>query len=221
MNDDNDNENIRIPDEVYNERLVDNFSQNNDNDDLEIALQKSMETYLTHNYIENNNIVDSEYEKIIHQSIIDECERIERIKAEEEEKRIMNEIYEKEKYEKENKLYISKKEEKYKHFINKLTYIICDETKRNHIIHFIKKYIYASIDEKFIYISNTDYELFNKFMNYIYIIPQIQNRRYPINKDDAEELIKFIKNEHIDFYYGNNDEIYMKEINNYFNVYYN
>lgn len=220
MNDDN--ENIRIPDEVYNERLVDDFSQN---DDLEIALQKSMETYLTQNYIENNNIdnniVDSEYEKIIHQSIIDECERIERIKAEEEEKRIMNEIYEKEKYEKENKLYISKKEEKYKHFINKLTYIICDETKRNHIIHIIKKYIYASADEKFIYISNPDYELFNKFMNYIYVIPQIQNRRSPINKDDAEELIKFIKNEHIDFYYGNNDEIYMKEINNYFNVYYN
>jgi hypothetical protein len=227
----NDEDEVRIPDEVYNERLVDDFSDsqniNQNNDDLEIALQKSMETYLSENHIEsdyNGNIeVEDEYEKIIHQSIIDECDRIERIKEREEKLKIEEEKIIKEKYEKENTLFISKKEEKYKYFINKLTYIIRDKTNRNNIIQIIKKYIYASMDERFIYISNTDYELFNKFMNYIYVIPQIQNRRSPISKDDAEELIKSIrnKNEIMDFYYANHDETYIKEINNYFDVYYN
>ncbi len=228
----NDDDNVRIPDKAYSERLVDDFSENinQNNDDLEIAIQKSIESYLNQNHnIESNNYIDveDEYEKIIHQSIIDECERIERIKIEEEKIKIEEEkikieeekIY-KEKYEKENKLFISKKEEKYKHFMNKLTYIICDEIKRNNIINIIKKYIYASIDERFIYISNSDYELFNKFMNYIYVIPQIQNRRSPIHKDDAEELIKSIRsiNETLNFYYANHDDqIYIKEINSYFN----
>lgn len=224
----NNEDEVRIPDEIYSERLVDDFSDsqniNQNNDDLEIALQKSIEEYLTldHNIESdyNDNIeVEDEYEKIIHQSIIDECERIERIKEREEKLKIEEEKIIKEKYEKENTLFISKKEEKYKYFISKLTYMIRDQTNRNNIINIIKKYIYASMDERFIYISNTDYELFNKFMNYIYVIPQIQNRRSPISKDDAEELIKFIRNKNkiIDFYYANHDETYIKEINNYFN----
>jgi hypothetical protein len=208
---DSDSEDVRLPDEVYCERLVDDFPErlvediSENNDDLEIALQKSIEEYLIPQS-ENNNS-DDEYEKIIHQSIIDECERIEKIK--EEEKRIMNEN--------ENKIFISKKEEKYKYFISKLTYIIGNETKRNQITSIIKKYINTTMDKKYIFITNTEYDLFNKFMNYIYVIPKIQNRRCPVNKDDAEELITFIKNENIDFYYGNNDETFIKEINNYFN----
>ena len=42
--DDDENENIRAPDESYSERLVDDFSNNHNIDnDLEMALQKSLE----------------------------------------------------------------------------------------------------------------------------------------------------------------------------------
>lgn len=213
--DNNDDDNVRLPDNIRTERVIDDtesMEENNQNDtDLEIALQKSIEEYVTHSNNQSiNEIIDEEYEKMIHQSILEECERIERIQKEEEKK--IKEMYEKECIE-----FISKKETKYKYFISKLTYIIKDEIKRNSIIHIIKNYINTHPNEKYTYISNEEYELFNKFINYIYIIPISQNRRSPLNKDDAEELINNILNiNKIEFNYIN-DETYIKEINQLFN----
>lgn len=216
-NDDFDSDDVRLPDNIRTERLIDvnEEEENNQNDsDLEIALQKSIEEYVTHsNNQPINETVDEEYEKMIHQSILEECERIERIQKEEEK---IKEMYEKECIE-----FKSKKEAKYKYFINKLTYIIKDEIKRNNIIHIIKNYINTPPNEKYTCISNEEYELFNKFMNYIYIIPIAQNRRSPLNKDDAEELINniivnVINSNKIEFNYIN-DETYIKEINQLFN----
>ncbi len=202
-------ENIRAPDEVYRERLVsydENEVENIDinNNDINIALQKSLEEYIKENDNHINQMEDEEYEKIIEESIL------------EEEKRLIEE------YEKEYKLkydeLVAKKNEQYKYILSKITYIVKDENKRNIIINIIKKYIQLSIDEKYIYISNDEYILFNKFMNYIYNIPLYQNRRIPINKIDAEELIENIKNienetEYVDII---NEKI-IKEINDYFN----
>ncbi len=212
-----DDENIRAPDESYSERLVDDFSNyDNNNNDLEIALQKSLEDYLFENNVNHSNIsndINDDYEKIIHQSIIDECNRIEKLKIEKE----IEEYKIKEIYEKENNEFIAKKEIKFKYFITKLVYIIKDEDKRNTISHILKKYIYQNMNEKYIFISNDEYDLFNKFMNYIYIIPNYQNRRTPLHKDDAEELIIYIKNNNAEFHYETN-EISIKEINDFFNI---
>ncbi len=221
--DDDENENIRAPDESYSERLVDDFSNNHNIDnDLEMALQKSLEEYLFQNNVNhlnisnntnNTNDTNDDYEKIIHQSIIDECNRIEKLRIEKE----IEEYKIKEIYEKENNEFIAKKESKFKYFITKLTYIIKDEDKRNAISHILKKYIFQNMNEKYIFLSNEEYDLFNKFMNYIYVIPNYQNRRTPLHKNDAEELIIYIKNNNSEFHYETNENS-MKEINDFFNI---
>ncbi len=218
--DDDENENIRAPDESYSERLVDDFSNNHNIDnDLEMALQKSLEEYLFQNNVNHSNILNNtndtndDYEKIIHQSIIDECNRIEKLRIEKE----IEEYKIKEIYEKENNEFIAKKESKFKYFITKLTYIIKDEDKRNAISHILKKYIFQNMNEKYIFLSNEEYDLFNKFMNYIYVIPNYQNRRTPLHKNDAEELIIYIKNNNSEFHYETNENS-MKEINDFFNI---
>ena len=144
-------------------------------------------------------------EKIIFESILEECERIEK-----EEKLL------KEKYEEECKEFISKKELKYKYFLSKLNYMITNENKRNVILHIFQKYINTKPDEKYTYITNEEFDLFNKFMNYIYFIPASQNKRSPINKDDTLELVNHILNKDIQFNYENNEN-YIKEINLFFN----
>ncbi len=222
---DSEDENIRTPDETRCERLIDeninnfdnfdNFNDNDNDNDINIALQKSLEEYMNQQS-ENkskNQDEDLEYEKIIHQSLIDECTRIEKLRIEKE----IEEYKIKEIYEKENKEFISKKESKFKYFISKLSYIIKDEDKRNAITHILKKYIYQNMNEKYIFLSNEEYDLFNKFMNYIYVIPNYQNRRTPLHKDDAEELIIYIKNNNAEFHYETN-EISIKEINDFFNI---
>lgn len=213
---DSDDEDVRVPDEVYCEKLVEDVFENNnnnnndDNHDLELAIQKSLEEYI----IQNNEFINNEFqreeddenmEKIIFESILEECERIEK-----EEKLL------KEKYEEECKEFISKKELKYKYFLSKLNYMITNENKRNVILHIFQKYINTKPHEKYTYITNEEFDLFNKFMNYIYFIPTFQNKRSPINKDDTLELVNHILNKDIQFNYENNEN-YIKEINLYFN----
>ncbi len=205
--DNSDDENVRIPDEVIQERLIDISSEENNNDDINIAIQKSLEEF---HYQNNNDIdnIDIDYEKIIHQSIIDECERIEKEKKMYE--TYINEITEK------NKTHILQKERQYKYFISKITYIIQDIHKRNLIISIFQRYINLNSDEKYLFLSNNEYILFNKFINYVYNIPKEENRRSPIKESDAHELIQNIKNMEINDFYFENTQKYIQEINNYF-----
>ncbi len=202
-------ENIRAPDEIIQERLIDNEfnydnQDNQDNDDINIAIQKSLEEFIQqNNHLDEN---DLEYEKIIHQSIIDESERIEK------EKKI---------YEEYNKSYILQKENKYKYFISKLTYIIGNIDKRNMIISIIKRYIDLHCDEKYLFLCNHEYMIFKKFINYIYYIPLQQNRKIPLPKDDIEELLYSIQSlssqEKEESSQNEIKDIDIKNINHFFN----
>ncbi len=127
-------DNIRIPDNIINERLIDDYDYNNsdnNNNDLEEAIKKSIEEY----NIEDDNI---QLEEIINLSIIEKIEE-----------------YEKRKNEKKDNL---------KLLLSRIGYIIKDKNILQSLLNIFDKYInnmelytYISQNEYDLFISFMDY----------------------------------------------------------------
>ncbi len=168
-----DEENIRTPDRVHRDQLIQDhhnyYNHNQDDEDLKRVLEMSLQDIIKENELEN----------MIHQSILDEMERNQKIELEIK------------KREEELQLILTQRKKKYGLLLNRIKLIIQKNSEiKDTLCSIFEKYF--SSQTLYTYISEKEYEIFSDFLHYIYSIPKYQKSRMIINDEDYDELIKNI-----------------------------
>ena len=185
-----DEEDIRKADDIINQCLIEedeidySFNYNNNEYDydkeLEKVLQRSLEE--ANMYMEDENM---KLEEVINMSIIEK-------------------INEYEEYEKNKEL----KKRNLGFLLSRLPIIIRNKDICERLLNIFNKYI--NNNGLYTYISESEYELFVSFMDYIYTIPIYKNIKSLIKKDDYETYMKYIVTNENGL---NEDELYIISTN--------
>jgi hypothetical protein len=185
-----DNDLDEVADDIINQCLIEedeidySFNYNNNEYDydkeLEKVLQRSLEE--ANMYMEDENM---KLEEVINMSIIEK-------------------INEYEEYEKNKEL----KKRNLGFLLSRLPIIIRNKDICERLLNIFNKYI--NNNGLYTYISESEYELFVSFMDYIYTIPIYKNIKSLIKKDDYETYMKYIVTNENGL---NEDELYIISTN--------
>lgn len=187
-----DEENIREADNIINQRLIEeddiDYYNNNEYNNNEYDYEKELEKVIQRSLEEANTFMDEEnmnLEEVINMSIIEK-------------------INEYEEYEKNKEL----KKRNLGFLLSRLPIIIRNKDIYEILLNIFNKYI--NNNGLYTYISESEYELFVSFMDYIYTIPIYKNIKSLIKKDDYETYMKYIVTNENGL---NEDELYIISTN--------
>jgi hypothetical protein len=122
---------------------------------------------------------ENDIENMIHQSLLDEIERNEKVELEIK------------KREEELQQILSQRRKKYDLLLNRIKFIIQKNSEiKSTLSSIFEKYF--SSQTLYTYISEKEYEIFSDFLHYIYSIPKYLNSRVIISNEDYDELINNI-----------------------------
>jgi hypothetical protein len=172
---------VRAPDEIHRERLID--EQEDQDEELQRVLEMSMNEFLKENNFKNDKFAETvdidNVERMIHQSLLDEIERNQKIETE------------MKKREEDYKIVLEKRRKKYALLLNRIKLMIQKNYQIKDTLYCVFEKYFTSYDV-YTYVSQQEYEIFSDFLHYIYSIPKYESSRTIINNEDYEELVKSI-----------------------------
>jgi hypothetical protein len=174
IDDDYDDESIRLPDSVFNDKLIQSIES--DDDEMNLALEVSRNVYLSENNLYNDTYIETQLKLAIDISLEEETNKLEEIAKNES---ILLE------FEIQRNLEINNRKKSLEEFIKRIKFIENIEIK-SYIENILNDYFILNID--FIYLKKDMYEQIYKIIDSYYLIP-VQKKYKKTGIPESEDII--------------------------------
>jgi hypothetical protein len=183
-NSDDDIVEIREPDKIFENKLIDSYDSDNDDDEMNLALDVSRNEYLTHNNLYDNTFIDDQIKKAVELSIEEHTNKLEEIAKEEsiklENERLIN-------------IEISNRKKSLENFskrIKSLSLSVNELEIKNFIENILNDYFNLNID--YVIIEKNMYDKIYKIIDSYYFIPIQKNYKKTAISKEEDKIIRSI-----------------------------